>query len=558
MSAGVEFLTSTTAPRVRFGPATWRGMWAMAWADFQERTRQPGQLIALLVMAWLTHGMLPPQRAGYRTFTMIDGYRPAYGPEWVGVLVAMLTSVYFLFVGFYLVRGRVERDRRNGVGQVLAATPVTSLGYLASKALSNALVLGSMMLVAMLVALASQQLLGEDRRIDLLAIGLPFLLLTGPVVLFVSAAAVCFDCLPGLRSGVGNIVWFFLLAAILSGTALESSAQNRAILDLVGGRTVSDVAYRDLHAAYPATRGDQRSLSMGVNASPAWKGRAMQTFRWNGMAWSPAMLGVRLFWIVVAGVLVGIAARMFDRFEGVRLHGRPRRAAPFARVEQWLHRRAPSSAPARVRAASLTVAPRTFAFANLLGAELTLLAKGMPAWWFLGAIGFMIAGAFAPMSALRGAWLPVASFWPVFVWSTLGSREKQFETAGLFFSVAAPVRRMLPAAWLSGTLVMLVIGATGVLRLGLAGDAASVAGWVLGAATVSALALSLGVWTGSGTFFEVFYLFLWYIGPMHHVAEFDYTGVTVARSSALWVVYGALTLVLFGAAWVGRTRQLQR
>lgn len=558
MSAGVESLPTAIAPSVRGGRSHLGGIWAMAKGDFLERTRQPGHLIALLVMAWLTHGMLPPQGAGYRTFSMIDGYRPAYGPEWVGALVAMLTSAYFMFVGFYLVRGRVDRDRRNGVGQLLAATRVTRLAFLASKALSNALVLGSMMIVAMLVAFASQQLLGEDRRVDLAAIVLPFLLLTGPVVLLVSSAAVWFDCLPVLRGGVGNIVWFFLLGMIMSSAALDSPKQDRPSPDLVGGRAVADAAYRDLHLTYPALRADKRSLSMGVNVSPGWKGRAMRTFRWRGMEWSSAVLLERLFWVVVAIVVLGFAARVFDRFEGVRVAHRSGRASPFARLERLLHGLAPSTAPAVARAASLTVAPRTFVFANLLGAELNLLAKGMPVWWYLGAIVFLIAGVFAPLSALKSAWLPIASFWPVFAWSTLGTREKQFETAGLFFSVAAPVKRMLPAAWIAGTSVMLLIGAPGVLRLGLAGEASSVAGWVLGGACVSALALALGVWTGSGKFFEVFYLFLWYVGPLHHVAAFDYTGVTAARSDELWVVYGASTVLLFGAAWVGRTRQIQR
>ena len=56
---------------------------------------------------------------------------------------------------------------------------------------------------------------------------------------------------------------------------------------------------------------------------------------------------------------------------------------------------------------------------------------------------------------------------------------------------------------------------------------------------------------------EVLYLFLWYIGPMHHVAELDYTGVTTPRSSMLWIVYTAATVLLFIAAWVGRSRQVR-
>ncbi len=558
MSAGVEFLTAVSTPetlRSRPWPGT---LWSMAVADFHARTRQPGHLVALLVMAWLTNGMLPPQGSGYRTFTMINGYRPAYGPEWVGVLVAMLTSVYFMLVGFYLVRGGVQRDSHNGVGQILAATRMSKLGYLASKALSNCLVFASMMGVAMLVALISQQLLAEDRRIDILATWLPFLLLTGPVALFVSCAAVCFDCLPVLRGGIGNVVWFFLFGAVLGSSSMDTPSDGRSVMDLVGGRAVSDRAFTDMQQEFPAVRVEDRSLSMGVNVSPEWKGKRAQTFPWHGMQWTRSFLLVRLFWCGIALMLLVFAATVFDRFErGTATHA-PGRSSLFGRFERLLHGLAPSTAPAVVRASTLTVAPRTFAFLNLLGAEGTLLAKGLPVWWYLGAIGFLIAGIFAPTEHLKSGWLPVASFWPVFAWSTLGTREKQFDTAGLFFSVARPVQRMLPAAWLAGALLMLVIGSTGMLRLALAGETQAVAGWVLGAFGVSALALALGIWTGSGKFFEVFYLFLWYIGPMHHLPEFDYTGVTATRSHALWVVYSVIVVTLFIAAWVGRTRQIRR
>lgn len=530
---------------------------AMAWADLMERTRRPGHLVALLVMAWLTHGMMPPQAAGYRTFTMIDGYRPAYGSAFVGTLVALLTGTYFLFVGFYLVRGGVERDRRNGVGEVLAATRVSRLGYLASKVLSNVGVLGSMMLVAMLVAVASQQLLGEDRHLDVVAIALPFFVLTAPVVVFVAAAAVSFDCLPVLRRGIGNVAWFFLLCAILAASSSEDPRRQSPYVDLVGGRTVASAAFEDLVIAFPDAPRSERSLSMGLNVSPEWKGKLVQTFHWKGMAWSPAVLLSRLLWLGVAVLLMLVASRAFDRFEAGRASPGAVRTSRLGWIERSLHRLAPSTAPAVVRAAMLTTAPRTFAFANLLLAELTLIAKGMPSWWYVGAAGLVIAECFAPLGAVRAGLLPIAAFWPVFAWSTLGTRERQFDTAGVFFSVARPVARMLPASALAGAIVMLLIGAPAGLRLVLAGETAAASGWALGAFTVSGLALACGIWSGNSKLFEVLYLFLWYIGPMHHLAELDFTGVTVARSNGLWITYAVITLVLFTLAWIGRTRQVR-
>jgi hypothetical protein len=93
------------------------------------------------------------------------------------------------------------------------------------------------------------------------------------------------------------------------------------------------------------------------------------------------------------------------------------------------------------------------------------------------------------------------------------------------------------------------------LRLLFAGETRAVLGWLLAATFVPALALACGVWSGSAKLFEVLYLFLWYVGPMHRVAEADYTGVTTARGPTLWLIYIGVSLVLFVLAWSGRSRQ---
>jgi hypothetical protein len=77
------------------------------------------------------------------------------------------------------------------------------------------------------------------------------------------------------------------------------------------------------------------------------------------------------------------------------------------------------------------------------------------------------------------------------------------------------------------------------------------------AAFVPAVALVLGVWTGGSKAFEVLYLFAWYLGPMHHVAELDYTGVTTTRTPLLWATYAALAVAAFALAAAMRARQVR-
>jgi hypothetical protein len=127
----------------------------------------------------------------------------------------------------------------------------------------------------------------------------------------------------------------------------------------------------------------------------------------------------------------------------------------------------------------------------------------------------------------------------------------------VLFSCPRPVTRQLPAAWLAGAIVMLLAGAPALLRFAGAGEWGAIAGWSLGAAFVAALALCSGIWSGGRTLFEVLYLFAWYVGPMQHVAWADYTGVAVARTSAMWLFYGAATAGLLALAAAGRMRQVR-
>jgi len=527
----------------------------LAWADVLERTRRPGYLVSLLVMVWMAHGMLPGDLAGYRTFVFDDRYRPSYGSAWVGTLTAVLTSIYFLFIGFYLVRGTIERDRRSGVGAVLASSRIGKLGYLASKALSHLLVLLSMAAVVAITALVTQQLLGEDRRIDLAAMLTPFLLLTIPVAVFVSASAVLFDATPVIRGGVGNVVWFVLLAVIMASGEMSEGGRS-PYRDLMGGGIVARDVIRECRERFPASTAGDSAFSMGLNFNERWKHIRTQRFEWQGIDWRGDPAASRLLWLLIGLGTLGLAVVPFDRFEhaaGALAARRPGRARAPDPAQQAVDSRAAARS-----IASITPARAAFRFDALLRAELLLLFRGQRWWWYAGALGLLIAGLAAPLTGVRQIVLPLASFWPVFVWSALGHREVRDEVASVVFTCARPLHRMLPATWLAGASVALVLGATGVLRLALAGDWSAVAGWIVCAMLAPLLALACGAWSGGGRLFEVLWLFAWYLGPMNRVAFADYTGVVMPRSPQLWLAYGAMLLVLAGFTVWGRARQVAR
>jgi hypothetical protein len=191
--------------------------------------------------------------------------------------------------------------------------------------------------------------------------------------------------------------------------------------------------------------------------------------------------------------------------------------------------------------------------------ELRLMLKGQRWWWYAVALGLVIAALFSPLEVSRQWLLPVAWIWPLLVWSPLGNREARHRTEQMVFSAAFPLRGQLPAVWVAGLVVAMATGSGVALRLLLAGQWSALLAWAVGAAFIPALALALGVWSGSSKSFEVVYFLLWYAGPMNQVPALDYLGATdEAVATRIPLVYLALTLLLLGLAFAGRQRQIHR
>ena len=98
------------------------------------------------------------------------------------------------------------------------------------------------------------------------------------------------------------------------------------------------------------------------------------------------------------------------------------------------------------------------------------------------------------------AWL-----WPMLIWSQLGTREALFSTGSLIFSAPHAVSRQLLATYAAGVLVAAITGGGLGIHLLVARDFAGLGAWAAGALFIPALALMLGVTTGSRKFFENLY-----------------------------------------------------
>lgn len=470
-------------------------------------------------------------------------------------MVAMTTTVLVALVGFYIVKNAVDRDRQTRVGEILATTPISRAHYLLGKLLSNFAVLAAIVAVLAVAALVMQLAKAEDRHVDLWALLSPFLLVTLPVIAFTGALAVFFETVPGLRGGFGNIAYFFLWGFLLAAPATTKTAWADLVCILPVEASVKAAA----KANFEEYKG---GFSIGIG--PRRNYQEMRTFVWNGVDWTAERLAQRLGILAAALGLTLLPALWFDRFDPARrraLDGFSRRAK-----RKSSERDATDSDEAALRAAprathvhltplaEQALKPR---FTGVFLAELRLLLKGQRWWWYAGAAGLLIASIAAPLQNAREVVLPLVWLWPVLLWSALGTREARHATDQLLFSAPHPVRWQLPASWAAGVVLAGLTGSVIGLRLLLAGDAAAVAAWTVGALFIPTLALALGVWSGTSKFFEGFYTVLWYVGPLQHTPGLDFLGTTQAAIEAgAPLGFLVLTAVLAGLALAGHQRQL--
>jgi hypothetical protein len=259
-------------------------------------------------------------------------------------------------------------------------------------------------------------------------------------------------------------------------------------------------------------------------------------------------------WIAVALVIAVVAAAFFDRFDPAR---RQRLALPVKMKTLALSFRDPANTPS-AHLSSLAPVVRSNGFARLFLAELRLALKGLPWWWYVAAVGLLIAQFTTALDVSRGPLLGTAWLWPLPVWSAMGTRESRYGTGALLFSSARILPRQLLATFLAGVAVAAVAGAGAGVRLVLAGALPGLLAWIAGALFLPALALCLGVWTRTSKAFEALMAALWYVGPMNHVPGMDYTGAADGTLTIHYAaIYSALALGLVLAALARRRTELR-
>ena len=549
---------------------TFRSMLHFIRADVLERIRRYSFLLVVGINIYAATKFLPHPDANY---TMLrfggthlgGGYRGVFNSAWVGTVVAWITPLLLSLFGFYLVKGTLDRDHQSRVGAILASTPISNLHYLLGKWLSNLALLSALIGSMILTATGVQILRGEILKVEIWPLVSPFLIIVLPAMALVAALAVFFETLPGLRSGIGNVVYFFLWP-ILFVMPMVTFSETGSVpkLDPTGGSFLLNEMMLAVQKVNPDYRGGYGGIEVGIPFN------TLQTFEWEGITWTSEFIFERLLWMVVSFLLVLITVPLFHRFNPTHLLHPSYRPSMgiLERIKGWIWEKlqgvlVPILEVFRARTFGV---PRRLvrklkvksAFLRALNAELRILIKGQPWWWYLGALGLIYLDLSSPLNDLRKTWFPITWIWPLLVWSNLGVREIRNHTKDLLFSSPHPLLRQLPAVWTSGVLFTALTGIGALISFLSSGTWGCVLAWLLGILFIPSLALAMGIWSGGSKLFEVVYLLLWYIGPIEGVPILDFLGaLNDPLQSGMLLPFSLATLLFLAVAFLGRYRQLQ-
>lgn len=512
-----------------------RALYHMARADFLERVRRYSFLIMLGMIVWLGYVV----NTGVLLMSVPPNYVGEINSPWVGALMTITVTFFLGWFGFYMVKGSVGRDYETGVGQIMATTPLTRPLYALGKWLSNFAILSIMILILIIAGILMNLLLGST-AIDLWALVAPLLIISMPFMAIVAAVAVLFETIGWLRGGLGNIIYFFMFILLLVPN-IESPVY-LPLLDYAGLRLLSDGIIRAAKMAYPESEG-------GFNFTFGDSITDPHTFRYDGIAWNADVILTRLFFLLVALVIVMLAAAFFDRFNPSKILIIKRKDGKLKSLEPAVTETIPLSQVHLTPSAGL---PARFRFGALFIAELKLFLKGHRWWWYVITLGLVIAQLATDLKTAR-ILLAVTWLWPILLLSGLGSREARHNTREIVFSAPRPVLNQLPATWLAAFSVIALMGSGAFLRFLFAGEITSLLAWLAGALFIPSLALTFGVLTGSSKAFEVVYV-LWMYLILQEVPPLDFVGVV---PESPWAVYALLALGLFTLTAFVRQWQLK-
>ena len=507
--------------------------WIVLQMECILRFRRPATPILFLVSCGAAFLLMPETSSGGVMF-LIGNQRVLLNSAVTSLTSAIMGGLIFSFVGFYLISNSVSRDLKAGVGKLIAASPLSSLRYIAGKLAGNIVYLTAMALVFMIACMGMHLLRGEmplEPIVFIKTFGIMFL----PSIPCIAAIALMFECVPFLSGRGGDVSYFFFWTITLVFPFAVASASNEhpwvLAIDFTGlgffGNEISLVS-----GAHNFTIG-----YAPFNAS-------LPPIFFPGLSWMPGIVLPRLASVLFMIPFFAVAWIAFQRFDPARKSSRENaKTGRIARLWQtvlsaWLRMVAP-------RGGWLTGIP-SLVKAIFLDVRLTLALYPI---FFLVIASSFISGILVPMAAIRTSILPIIFFVLVPMLASISTRDRQSNTAKLIFSAPLIREQFAALKFFSAFLSALLVGLIPLIRLSLNDPFGAAAALNAMFFLVSAATL-LGLLTGTPkTFVVLFLLFLYIAMSSKTITAFDFAGLHSIATASIVLLYTAVSILMLAAAF---------
>lgn len=275
------------------------GAYHVARADFRQRIRSRRLLVVLAVIAYLgylvTVGTIEMFYQESRNDTLVQ-YVGDPTAAYIGVTAGITGGIIVLLFGYFILPGAVDRDRHTGVGELVAATPVTDFEYLVGKWLSHLGYLAVLLTALGVAAIANHLVHGVGSPAPHWTM-LPVLLFGLPVGAVVAGVTLWFQTTHRLRGTLGSVTYFFGAFTLFSAVVINSSGYRVGnfpwwiyATEQAGMFVAAEMTWDALQAIAPRYEG-WGAANFGMGSESA----EVVTFTWMGVR------GRRGFWSTVSG-----------------------------------------------------------------------------------------------------------------------------------------------------------------------------------------------------------------------------------------------------------------
>jgi len=500
--------------------------------DILFRFRRTSAVVTLLIVAAAVYFIVPDLTTG-RTLMQIDGRRVIYNSAAVALGTAMFCTLFLSLLGYYLISNSFRRDIVARTGFIIAATPVSNAEYIIGKFLGNMLYLFAVMLTCMASAMVMFLIRGEGRLEPFVFLGI-YVWITLPSMLFGAAAALAFEGLPVLSGRVGDVVYFFLWAAVLGlpASLMESSTGPGwlRIFDIVGFVPMFDVLQNQFHT---------KTMSIGASTFDV----SLPPILFPGIPWSWELIGGRCANFFMPALLLTGARFWFHRYNPTRIKSSAHHAKRnlLSRVNAML------KPVTRFTQRTILVGGSRTSFMSAVRADVftTFALSPMTA---IAIVVFAIISLLIDVSSLREGMIPAMVVALVIALADIATRDQSAGMMKLLYTAPRLKARYVGWKFGSALVVALCFTALPIVRL-FAESPRPALSLFIGSCLLAAGAIAMGVLVRSQKLFIAFFLMLLYIGlNAANTPIFDFAGFQACATPGVQTGYALMAALLLIAA----------